>query len=355
LDHIGGGLSRERPTRLEDIRYKRLDGKEGLLGITLNPIQEEAQERSGLLIVGADITERRNLERQLRQAQRLESIGQLAAGIAHEINTPTQYVGDNTRFLQETFRDMVRVMEQYSHLFQACRTGSVSAELIADIESRVKEADLEYLMEEIPKAVQQSLDGIERISSIVRSMKEFAHPGSVEKTAADINKAIESTVTVCRNEWKYVAELVTDFDPTLPLVPCLLGDFNQVILNMIVNAAHAIADKMGEGSPNKGMIRLSTRSDGNWAEVRISDTGTGIPAEIRSRIFDPFFTTKDVGKGTGQGLAISHSVVVEKLGGSIHVETEVGRGTTFIIRLPIRETSSRPGDRDEKEDSICRR
>jgi PAS domain S-box-containing protein len=354
LERNPNALNRGRPTRLDDIRYTRRDGKEGLLGITLNPIKGEGQERSGFLLVGADITERRALERQRRQAQRLESIGQLAAGIAHEINTPTQYIGDNTRFLQETFRDLVGVLEKYSHLLEACRTRSVSAELIAEVETKVKEADLEYLMEEIPKAIQQSLDGIERVSSIVRSMKEFAHPGTVEKTAADLNKAIESTITVCRNEWKYVAELVTDFDPTLPLVPCLLADFNQVILNMIVNAAHAVAEKMEDGSTNKGTIQLSTRQDGNWAEVRISDTGTGIPKEVRSRIFDPFFTTKDVGKGTGQGLAISHSVIVEKHGGSINVETEVGRGTTFIIRLPIYEDFLQPGDGHEEENTLCR-
>ncbi|HKX30785.1 MAG TPA: ATP-binding protein, partial [Blastocatellia bacterium] len=202
----------------------------------------------------------------------------------------------------------------------------------------VRDADVEYLAEEIPKALQQSLEGVERVSKIVQSMKDFAHPGT-EKKPADINKAIESTVTVAMNEWKYVAELVTDLDPNMPLVPCLLSELNQVILNMIVNASHAIADVVGDGDHGKGTIRVSTRHDRGWAEIRISDTGTGIPEKVRDRIFDPFFTTKEVGRGTGQGLAISHSVIVEKHLGTIGFETMEGRGTTFIIRLPIKDAA----------------
>jgi len=153
----------------------------------------------------------------------------------------------------------------------------------------------------------------------------------------DLNHAIENTITVAKNEWKYVAEMETDFDPALPPVPCLPGELNQVILNMIINAAHAIADVMGDGSKGKGTIRITTRRDGNWAEIRISDTGTGIPEAIRDRIFDPFFTTKEVGKGTGQGLAIARSMIVDKHGGTIDFETQEGKGTTFIIRLPLEE------------------
>ena len=176
------------------------------------------------------------------------------------------------------------------------------------------------------------------MARIVGAMKEFSHPGVSEKTSIDINRAIESTLTVSHNEWKYVAELVTDLAPDLPLVRCLPGEFNQVILNLIVNAAHAIADTVQNGSATKGTITISTRHRGNWLEIRIADTGPGIPEKIRTRIFDPFFTTKAVGKGTGQGLAIAHSVVVDKHGGTITFETELGRGTTFIIRLPLNES-----------------
>jgi signal transduction histidine kinase len=149
-----------------------------------------------------------------------------------------------------------------------------------------------------------------------------------------LNHAIDSTITVARNEWKYVADLDTEFDPSLPLIPCLPGEFNQVILNLIVNAAHAIANMKGKGKLEKGRISVQTRNCLDWAEIRVQDTGSGIPEGIRTRIFDPFFTTKGIGKGTGQGLAIARSVVVDKHGGTIHFETIEGEGTTFIIRLP---------------------
>ena len=283
----------------------------------------------------AEIADRNKMEILLRHAQKMESIGQLAAGIAHEINTPTQYIGDNTRFLQDAFADIHKLLGDYDKLFQAAEAGVVPPELLALVKSAAATADVAYLGEEIPKAIGQSLQGLQRVSKIVSSMKEFSHPGTTEKTAIDLNRAIESTLTVATNEWKYVANIVTDFDATLPAVHCLPGEFNQVVLNMVVNASHAIADVVGDGSCGKGTITVSTRCDGDWVEVRIGDTGTGIPEEIRRKIFDPFFTTKGVGKGTGQGLAIAHSVTVDKHGGVIEVESEVGKGTTFIIRLPI--------------------
>jgi PAS domain S-box-containing protein len=296
--------------------------------------------------VFADITERRRIEEalrlseeHLRRSQKLESIGQLAAGIAHEINTPLQYVGDNTRFTLDSFSEVSKVLEKYAEVREACQAGGPTPELMQSLDNTLAAADLEYLLEEIPTALSQSLEGVGRVTKIVQSMKDFAHPGE-DKKATDLNKAIESTITVARNEWKYVADLTTDFDPELPMIPCMLGEFNQVILNMIVNASHAITDVVGDASETKGLITISTRRAGEWAEIRISDTGAGIPEKARNRIFDPFFTTKDVGKGTGQGLAISHGVIVEKHGGSIEFETELGRGTTFIVRLPVQGTKS---------------
>ncbi len=322
--------------RLEDVRYERPDGTKGLLSITLSFLGREMDQEEGLILSATDISERRELENHLRQAQRIESIGQLAAGIAHEINTPTQYVGDNIRFLQESLGGLIDLLDVYGQLSEAVRTGSLTPELSNLVEASAREADIEYLKAEIPKAIQQSLEGVAQVSKIVRSMKEFAHPGQTEKVATDLNRAIESTLTVARNEWKYVAEVVTDLDPSLPLVPCHSGDFNQVILNLLTNGAHAIATKVKE-TGEKGTIGVQTRRVDGWAEIRVRDTGTGIPPEIQSKIFDPFFTTKEVGKGTGQGLAISHSVVVDKHGGSISFETEVGRGTEFIVRLPLGE------------------
>ncbi len=295
-----------------------------------------------LVGVATDMTDRKILESQLRHSQKMESIGQLAAGIAHEINTPTQYVGDNTRFISDAFVDINSVLGKYGELYEMARTGEIDQKILSEIGQEIKNADLEYLSEEVPNAIRQSLEGISRIAHIVQSMKNFAHPGSKEKKAADLNKAIESTITVASNEWKYVADIETVFDPTLPPVQCLLGEINQVVLNMVINASHSISDVVGDGSNGKGKIKITTSKVNNdWAEIRIKDSGAGIPPEAQSKIFDPFFTTKEVGKGTGQGLAISHTVVVEKHHGQLDFETESGKGTTFIIRLPIGENANK--------------
>jgi len=324
--------------RLNEIRFTRKDGKDGILDLIINLVREGVARFSGFIILGTDITEYKLMERQLAQAQKLESIWQLAAGIAHEINTPAQYVGDNARFLQEAHRDLEGVHDLYEQLLVELRSGNPTEDLVRKIEAAVEDVDLEYIRQEAPKAVLQLLDGIGRISRIVRAMKDFSHPGTDLKTNIDLNRAIESTVTVARHEWKYVAEIVTDFDPALPLVPCLPAEINQVVLNIIINASHAVADALKQkGSGQKGTITIGTRALGEHAEIRISDTGTGIPDNIRSKIFDPFFTTKEVGKGTGQGLAISHSVVVDKHGGTITFDSEVGKGASFVIRLPLNQ------------------
>ena len=312
----------------------------------ISPIKDSAGRITHFLAVKEDITSRKQAEReraqmelQLRHAQKLESIGQLAAGIAHEINTPTQYIGDNTRFLADAFKDLNELVGKFQGLLAAVKAGPLAPDLVAGVEETFRAVDAEYLILQIPQAIQETLQGVERITKIVRAMKDFSHPGAEEKTPTDINRAIESTITVSRNEWKYVADLETEFDPALPLVPCLPGEFNQIILNLIVNAAHTIADVVGE-SGAKGRLTLSTRRDGDWVEIRVRDSGLGIPEAIRGRVFDPFFTTKPVGKGTGQGLAIARSVIVDKHQGTIHFETETGRGTVFIVRLPV---SPRPG------------
>ncbi|MGA2966683.1 MAG: PAS domain S-box protein [Terriglobales bacterium] len=281
-----------------------------------------------------DITQRKLLQNQLFQAQKLESIGQLAAGIAHEINTPTQYIGDNVRFLKDAFLDLKSLVANYERLLLAAKGNTLSCETVQEIAAAVERADAGYLLEEIPKAIDQTLEGVTRVSTLVGAMKEFSHPGTKERTSLDLNHAIQCTITVARNEWKYVADMGTDFDPSLPLTSCQPGEFNQVILNLIVNAAHTIADVVGKGGSEKGKIKMQTRNCPEWVEIRVQDTGKGIPEKVRARIFDPFFTTKEIGKGTGQGLAIARSVIVDKHGGTIHFETEEGKGTTFIIRLP---------------------
>jgi signal transduction histidine kinase len=272
---------------------------------------------------------------QLLQSQKLESIGRLAAGILHEINTPTQYFRDNTRFLHRAFNSLRVLLRQYKALFDAVKSNKITPALIAEVEQVELSVEPDYLIEEIPSAITESMEGIERVVKIVQAMKEFSHPGREKKESVDLNKAIESTLTVAQSEWKSVAELITDFDSTLPLVPCVSGEFNQAILNLVVNAAHAIADVVGDSRSSKGIIRISTRRQSEWVEVRIRDNGTGIPQNLRPRVFEPFFTTKPVGKGSGQGLAIVRDIIEKKHGGTVTFETMEGQGTTFILRLPL--------------------
>lgn len=301
------------------------------------PMEISGDNSRYILGIVTDLTERKELENRLRHSQKMESIGQLAAGIAHEINTPTQYVSDNTLFVRDSFADIRELLKKYNELLNLAKVTNLDRKLVIEIENKIEKCDLDFLMEEVPNAVEQSLEGVSRIAKIVQSMRTFAHPGAMEKQPTDINKAIESTVLVAHNEWKYVAELETAYDTSLPLVPCLLDEFNRVILNMVINATHSIAEVVGKDPRSRGKISITTRRIGDeWAEIQISDTGAGIPAEVQNRIFDPFFTTKEVGKGTGQGLAISHNVIVEKHGGEITFETERGFGTTFSIRLPLK-------------------
>lgn len=279
--------------------------------------------------------------RELAAAQKLESVGRLAAGVAHEINTPVQFVADNVAFLETSMTDLAAVIRAYRDLRSKLATAEkpeASAGLEVLAASRVAEAaelaaDLDYLIENVPLAISDALGGLDRIAIIVKSMKEFAHPDQAEKSFADLNQAINSTLVITRNEYKYVAEVETDLGD-LPQVHCYLGEINQVVLNLLVNAAHSISEVVKD-TGTMGKITVRTRHDGQEVEIAIGDTGTGIPEHARDKIFDPFFTTKEVGRGTGQGLAIARSVVVNKHGGTIRFETECGKGTTFFFRIPV--------------------
>ena len=289
----------------------------------------------GAVVTFVDSTDRKRQEIEVRQSQKLEAVGRLAAGIAHEINTPIQFVGDNTRFLVNSFQHELKLMAKYEDLLQSAARGPVSAALLEEVAATRRDADWPYLQEEIPRAMEQMLEGLGRVSTIVRGMKEFSHVDrSNEKSAGDINRAIESTLIVVRHELKPVADVETQFGE-LPAVMCQLGDLNQVFLNLLVNAAHAIGDVVKDTAA-RGTIRIATRTDGDWVEISITDSGTGIPEEVRDKMFDPFFTTKEVGKGTGQGLALARAVVVENHGGTLTFVTEMGKGTTFLVRLPLR-------------------
>ncbi len=279
--------------------------------------------------------EKDKLKAQLLHSQKLESVGRIASGIAHEINTPIQYVATNVSFLEESFVGLSNLFQLYEELLIAAENDGIEKNILHRIKKCLEQLDWTFLKEEIPTAISQTKEGVDRVTSIVRAMKEFSHPGSSDKEPANLNTIVETTVTVARNEWKYVAEVVTDLDPDLPTVNCLGNEIGQVILNILINAAHAIAEKRRDtGQTAKGTILIATRYDTKWVELRISDTGSGMPTEIIGQIFDPFFTTKDVGKGTGQGLAIAHDVVVRKHGGTIDVASEPCKGSVFTIKLP---------------------
>ena len=281
-----------------------------------------------------DVTERKREEAERQQAQKLESVGRLASGVAHEINSPVQFINDCCHFVRDGVRDLSRLLLEYRKAFDDLASNGAPVAAAREALSRqAEEADLGYLLENLPGAVDRSIEGLQRVTTIVRSMKEFAHPDQKEKTYADLNRAIQSTLTIARGEYKYVADLETDFGD-LPLVPCYLGDFNQALLNMVINAAHAV-ESVVKGSGARGRIKVRTRQEGQDAVIEIVDTGCGIPESIKDKIFDPFFTTKPVGKGTGQGLSITRSVIVDRHGGSLSVQSREGSGTTFTIRLPL--------------------
>ncbi|SDN24200.1 PAS domain S-box-containing protein [Desulfonauticus submarinus] len=322
-----------------EVRYLRSDGKSGFLDLRFIDFRElpgDGDEKI-LLIVGNDITEFKVIQSQLSQAQKLEAIGQLAAGIAHEINTPAQYVSDNLYFLSETLEDLTNLIED----LRQCLTSSKNIEESKRIlKEKLESMDIDFILEEFPKAIEQSLEGIKRISKIVQSMKQFAHPGSgEEKVFTNLNKAIENASIITKNTWKYVADFELDLEEDLPLVKCYPFEINQVLLNMIVNAADAIKEKVGENASkgDKGKIKITTRKVGDRVRILIEDTGCGIPEDILPKIFEPFFTTKEVGKGTGQGLAISYNIIVEKHKGLLSVQSEVNKGTVFNIEIPIDE------------------
>jgi len=336
--------SRERLERLlsashaggsEEILWEHGSGRHVYSLVSPSTFADEEGKPAGFFAVVTDTTERKSLESQLLQSQKMEAIGQLAAGIAHEINTPAQYVGNNVQFIKGAFEDISAVLAATRALTESAKTACPGPAELAALERLIVERDIEYLSDEVPGAIAQTLEGVERISTIVRSVKQFAHPGAAAMAPADLNESMKSTATVSRNEWKYVAELDLDLDPGLPLVVCMIGEINQVVLNLIINAAHAIADAKKLEPGREGRITLSTRLAKPWAEIRVADTGTGIPAAVQARIFDPFFTTKEVGRGTGQGLTISRTIVMDKHRGQLFFETQEGRGTTFVVRLPL--------------------
>ena len=332
---IGKSVIYEKSIRVDELRFEKADGNRGILGLNINPLKRGGDVLEGFLILGRDITERKIIEGQILQSSKLEAIGQLAAGVAHEINSPLQYVGDNLKFLNKSFVGLLNLLDIFERVSENIDNRDLCHLALKDAKELSETIKFPFLIEQMPKALEQSLDGVSRVSKIVKSMKAFSHPGTGSKMPANINKSIENTVTVSHNEWKYDCELQLDLDETLPEVPCFESELNQVILNLIVNAADALREAKANTESSPGVIKISTSYDDKYAVITVEDNGSGIPDKIKNRIFDPFFTTKEVGMGTGQGLPISYSIIVEKHGGLLYFESEQGKGTTFFIKLPI--------------------
>lgn len=307
------------------------------LEISVYPIVSATEGVKGVVHIAKDITGRKILERELTQAQKLESIGTLAAGIAHEINTPVQFIANNTQFMVKGIEQILQLIDDYQALLERCARVSNNEEILQEMGRLADAMKLSFLKEEIPLALSQSQEGVERVATIIGAMKDFSHMGSATMAHEDINQAVESTITISRNEWKYVAELQAELDRNLPLVECFVGDIKQVVLNLIVNAAHAIGDAIKQNGSEQGLITVRTYSKENSVYITVGDTGTGIPENVRARVFDYFFTTKEIGKGTGQGLSMAYQTIAEKHCGNLTFETEEGVGTTFIIQLPVNQ------------------
>jgi PAS domain S-box-containing protein len=307
----------------------------------LSVLARQDQRRSaGVLGVCADVTQMTELQHQVSQSSRLESIGQLAAGIAHEINTPVQYASDNIRFACDATGQMLHALQTLQELTAAATLPAATPRL-AQVWA---ELDLGFLTDEVPGALSQSLEGLDRVAEIVRAMKDYSHPGG-ERMPTDLNRLVDSTAQVSRSAWKYVAELVQHLDPDLGEVPCYAGDIKQALLNLLVNAAHAIEERRRvQGSEALGTITVTTAKIGQEAVIRVNDDGIGMDEQVARRIFDPFFTTKPVGKGTGQGLSLAHAAIVTKHQGRIDVTSTPMRGSTFTITLPLSATQTGPGE-----------
>jgi|GEM_PF-6241157 len=301
------------------------------------------QDDSGQWLVAEvwrDITERKQMERRLAQAEKLEAIGHLAAGLSHELNTPIQYVDHNVRFLRNVVASVEQLVARLEQL-AACSGGSTAtSEPAAELRRAIAETDIHFYVQEAHEAIAQSMEGLQQMAKIVQTMKEFAQSGGNDKQVIDINRTIQIALTVCRSRWKETAELKLQLSSEPLCVACNPDELNQVMLHLLNNAAQAIAEAVDGNGKRKGTITVRTRQEGNWAEISVEDNGVGIAPEIQDKIFNPFFTTKDVGQGSGQGLSVVYAIVVQKYGGFIDFDTQPGKGTIFTIRLPLAEHGS---------------
>ncbi|MBE2189990.1 MAG: PAS domain S-box protein [Desulfobulbaceae bacterium] len=310
------------------------NGKYYWESVSIYAQSEENSYNNFYVIFKEDISEKIKIENQRTISKKMESIGHLAAGIAHEINSPLQFVNDSIYFLDISFTDMIEYIKTIEEYFKS-NAGSIEnyVELNNSLQALKDNLDLEFVLSEVPEAFVRISNGLGRVNKIITAMKRFTHSSQNEKSMVDINQEIEMATILTKNEWKYVAEMKLNLAEELPMIFCRVDEINQVLINLIVNASHAIADKK-EMTETDGTITIATSIEGNDCKITISDTGKGILPENMDRVFDPFFTTKDPGKGTGQGLSLSHDIIVNKHGGQIYIESDFGHGTTVTVKIP---------------------
>jgi len=332
--HIWNLISNKKIWSGEFVNKKK-NGEICYLKASIAPVFDPLGNIAHFVAVVQNITDFKKLQQDLVQAQKLESVGQLAAGIAHEINTPVQYIGDNIRFLHQATDSLIEIIDQVSEMVNIFDNASKEhTEKCQMLKSKLANSDIGFFKDEIPLSIKQSLEGVEHISKIVKAMKEFAHPGGADKGAMNINRILENVIIISRNEWKYAADIQTNLEESLPQVGGYANEISQVLLNMIINSAQALNEKYDSGNSGKGLIYITTKSLDKEITITIKDTGTGIPEHLRTKIYDPFFTTKDVGKGTGQGLYLAHDIIVNKHKGTIELNSLEGEWTEFVIHLP---------------------
>lgn len=340
LESVEGGSAQE---------LEILGAEEAGVPVLASASEFRVSDNRRFTVTMRDMTEHRQMQRELNQAQKLESIGQLAAGIAHEINTPMQCVSGNVEFLKSCYERLFEVLDKYREYLDGPERSW--QERKETMERLTKECRYDHIRQQAPPAIEEAVDAVKKVIEIVRAMKAMSHPGTQEKVFTDVNDLIRSAVTISRNRWKYAAELELELEEGLPDVLALPAEINQVMLNLIVNAADAVLDKVGQNGEVLGTITIRTRRDGQGVHIEVEDTGCGMPEEVKRRIFDPFFTTKEVGKGTGQGLTITYDAIVKKHAGRISVETSPGEGSTFFVWLPL-TPESRPATTNGKTPAV---
>jgi len=322
--------------QIVEYRMQRKDGTYISLESHGSFIRDSRGEIEAFVISARDVSDRRMAQ----QTEKLSAIGQLAAGVAHELNTPVQYISDNITFLGGAWKQVDAAIALCLTPAHASITSDTSDSHPSPVTpSAGPPEDWDWLRREVPKAISQSLEGIRRMSKILGAIRRFSHTGGGEREYVDLNEALDATLTVAQNQIKHLADVQTDYQTDLPRVECYCDEMNQVFLNLIVNASHAIRDASTQQARERGKLTIRTRQIDHDVQVEIQDNGTGIPLTARARVFDPFYTTKQVGEGTGQGLTICHDIVTQKHRGRIWFDTEVDKGTTFFVRIPIQFVS----------------